>query len=219
MVLKVFGFACLGILVLFVLMFFIPIRIQIQYIGGWHITVTLLGIIPIVRLPRPKKKVTSQKTPRSPDESPSKKKTGGLPDAFRELFAEEGVSGVLAFVRKLVSLFRSTLSRLCRFVTVRQMLLFVQIGASEAKDTAVRTGTVCSALYPALTALSSVVRVRQRRVEVVPDFRTGQTLARMRTVIWLWPFGIAAAGIACLIGLYRTVSDEKSLAFMKRREE
>jgi len=78
----------------------------------------------------------------------------------------------------------------------------VRVGGKEADETAKTYGTVCAALFPVLTALSKVLRIRRKRVLVQPDFLAEAVTVRMRTVLWIWPFGIVGAAV---VGLFRIV--------------
>lgn len=208
----VIGWVLLALLGLVLLLLFTPLRVKVRHgVGesGWKISLYLLGVIRIFALSLPAPKSPAPTVKKEPSTVGKTKEKRELPvlGELKDCFRQEGVSGVIDFFQRLCALLGSTLSRLNRFLTVRQLWLNVQIGAQEAEQTARRYGTVCALLMSSISALSSLVRVRQQKVRVTPDFPFGQTDVRLRLVIWVWPFGVLFAGITFLAELQPALNE------------
>lgn len=191
------GWILLALLGVIVLAFFIPVRIRVEYLGEWRVTVRLFGMIPVWSFPSEKKE-KDKPAPPVPSETPTQKaaEKPSAMDEIKALFHEEGVGGVTAFFGKLVTLLKTTLCSLVRFITVRKLALCVRVGGEEADETATRFGQISAALSASLTVLSQLVRVKKPTVRVYPDFTREQTETRMRMIVWVWPFGVVGVGIA-----------------------
>ena len=122
-------------------------------------------------------------------------------DELKTLFREEGVKGVMCFFGQLVVLLKTTLSSLARFITIRELALCVRLGGEEADELAVQYGKLSAAMSTGLTVLSQLVRVKKPMIRIHPDFLAEQTDARLRTVIWVWPFGVVGVGVVAFVKL------------------
>lgn len=197
------GWILLAILGLIVLAFFVPVRVGVEYLGEWRVSVRLFGTIPVWRYPTHEKPKNEPEAPptevkEAPAEQPNKL---SVLDEIKALFHEEGVSGVLSFFGKLIQLLKTTLCSLVRFVTVRKLALCVRVGGEEADETAVRYGQISAAAATSLTLLSRLVRVKKTTVRMYPDFTREQSEARLRLIVWVWPFGVVGVGVAALCKL------------------
>lgn len=195
------GRILLGLLGLIVLVLVIPVRVKLEYIGEWHGRILLFGVIPVFTFPVPEKPTDKPQDSAPPPEQETalpKEEKPSLLTEFKTLFREEGISGVLHFFGKLIEMLKTTLRSLVRFITVRKLALCVRVGGEEADDTAVRYGQISAALAASLEALSQLVRIKRPQIRVLPDFTAYKTEARLRMIVWIWPFGVIGAGIAAL---------------------
>lgn len=203
-VLSVIGYILLGLVLLLLLLLFTPLRIRVNYIDEWRVGVYLFGVIPIYRVSPTSKKSDAQQ-PSSPSAAPAsenanKNKKNMFRDELSSLYKEEGVTGVTNFFKTLLRLCTTALRRICRFITVRQLSLCIRVGGEEADKTALLYGGVCAGLFPTLSALSSLIRIRKKRVLVQPDFLAESSSARMRLIVWVWPFGVLFALLCLFFG-------------------
>ncbi len=189
------GRILLAVLGVIVLAFFIPVRIRMEYIETWSVRVWLFGAVPVWSR---SSFTETQPTPKK-IKSSAKKKAKDKPsagDEIKALFREEGVSGVMRFFAKLVELLKTTLSSLAKYITVRKLALCVRVGGEEADETATLYGKLSAAAAATLTVLSQLIRVRKPCVRIVPDFASDHIQARLRMIVWVWPFGVVGVGIA-----------------------
>ncbi len=192
------GWILLALFGLIVLAFFIPVRVCVEYVDEWRVTVRLFGVIPVWTFPSDKpSKDKPAPSPATTDASAGKsEKKPSAMDEVKALFREEGVGGILGFLGKLAALLKTTLASLARFITIRKLALCVRVGGEEADETAVRYGQISAALSASLTVLSALVRIKKPIVRVYPDFTRDRTEARMRMVLWMWPFGALGVLVA-----------------------
>jgi len=199
----VVGWVLLALLGLIVLALFVPIRIQIEHTQSWKVSVRLFGAISVWSFPSEKKpkaepeQAQTEPPPKATDDKREKKPS--LLDELKAMFKEEGVSGVAAFFKKLVELLTTTLRSLARFITIRKLSLCIRAGKEEADQTALLYSQLCTATAAGLAVLSQAVRVKKPCVRVYPDFLSEKTDVRLRTVIWIWPFGVVAVGLKALV--------------------
>ncbi len=201
---------CLIVAVLLSL-FFLPLGFKIECVNGWRLVVYLYGLIPVFRLSFPfelptKTEVTETEEPKTDEPkravtektAEEKQQQPSLLDELRSFFQEEGISGVLNIFKTLYRIFSSTLKSAKRFVTIRKLALNVRVGGEEADDIALNYGRISTAVTVSLAALSKVIRIKRPCVRVVPDFTLTSCDVKMRLVLWLWPFGLAYAGLIML---------------------
>ncbi len=194
------GWILLGILGVIVLAFFIPVRVRVEYMDAWRVRVCVFGCIPVWNYPSPK---PTEEAPAAeieaaaaPPEKTAKKPS--LKEELQTLFRDEGVGGVMSFFGKVIELLKTTLSSLAKFITVRKLALCVRVGGEEADETATRYGQLSAATATSLTVLSQLIRVKKPLVRVVPDFTSDKLDARLRMILWVWPFGVVGVALAAL---------------------
>ena len=203
------------LLVLFgviVLTFFVPVRIQVEHIQAWHINVRMFGVVTVWSFPSEKKSKDEHKDPEKKNaKSQDNEKKPTLLDELKSMFKENGVGGVAAFFSGLMKLLTETLCSLARFITVRKLVLCIRAGKEEPDETAVFYSRLCAATATGLAVLSQTVRVKKTCVRVIPDFLSEKSDVRLRVVVWIWPFGVAAIGIKALIQFVLLLPKSKAL--------
>lgn len=194
------GWILLGIVGVIVLAFFIPVRVRVDYIGAWRVRVWLFGCIPVWNYPssKPTEKPPAEPTEPTGESAEKAKKKTPLKEEFQTLFREEGVSGVLSFFGGVIRLLKTTLCSLVTFITVRKLSLCVRVGGEKADEIATSYGQISAATATSLTVLSQLVRVKKPLVRVVPDFTSDKLEARLRMIVWVWPFGVVGVALIAL---------------------
>ncbi len=163
---SVIGYSLLSVLAVIVLLLVLPAFVRVQYREELAVRVFVFGV-PVYRYsPQAKKPKAKKKT-----DKPSKSKE--KPSFFRDLSKKlktDGVGAVVSEVRNLASIVHGAARRVCRAVTVDRLRLALVVASEDAAATAQNTGRVCAILYPSLTTIQSVVRIRHREVTVTPDY-------------------------------------------------
>jgi len=211
-ILAVIGWILLGVLALLLLVLFTPHGARIEYTDTWRVKVLIFGYIPVFSMsgddaPKHKKEKPVKETeePKSEEPQPNadekKEDKPSLIDEIKALYKEEGVKGVLSFFGGLLKIVTGTLCRITRYITIRKLELQMRVGGKTADEIAVQYGRICAALFPTLSALSLAIRFRKTAVHVQPDFLSDGTDVKLRTTIWVWPFGIVWAALCAFVKL------------------
>ena len=83
---------------------------------------------------------------------------------------EDSIAETLSYLAKMSDLIRTTARSLRDVITVDQLEMTIEVASEDAADTATRYGYICAAVYPALSAIESVVKVKKRNVRIAPNF-------------------------------------------------
>lgn len=115
------------------------------------------------------------------EESPSEKaadseKKARTDNNMRKMFGKlEDRLGFSGAVKEIFSFVKSLLKRLKKqlgHIAVRRLCLNIRVASSDAAQTAVEYGAVCSAVYPALSFLDSVTDIKIKRINIFSDFNS-----------------------------------------------
>lgn len=163
-VLAILGYVLLGILLLVILLLVIPVGVRVVYEEQLRVTVMVFGL-PLLTI-HPTEK-TSEETPTQ--DKPDSKKAGMLDNLSRSL-KEDGVGETVRLFKRLAHIATTALRRVLRAITVDRLRLQLTVASVDASATAQLHGRVCAVLFPALTTVQAVLRIRHREVTVTPDF-------------------------------------------------
>ncbi len=182
---SIIGYSLLGLLGLLLLLLIAPVLVRVRYREELTVCVRVLGI-PVYRYfsneePKQKKPKKRKDKPAGKPKKKKEKKDGFLVDLSKQL-KTEGVGAVVATVKALAGLAVGALRRVMKATTVDRLQLQLFVASEDAAKTAQTTGAVCAVLYPSLTALQSVLRIRHRAVTVTPDYlaEKGRVVADVR---------------------------------------
>ncbi|MGN1131128.1 MAG: DUF2953 domain-containing protein [Ruminococcus sp.] len=163
-----------------------------------------LQIIP--QKPKKKKKKHKKKKVKEKKKEPEKQE-----NVLKNFIKEKGLSGIINILKQIATLATETLKDLFKRVTLVSLRLNIQIAGEDAADTAIKYGYCCSVIFPAVSAILSVVKYKERNIQVVPDFSDdpqtkidGKLVARIRICSLLW-FAVTKIGkILKLLINYKT---------------
>ena len=172
---SVIGYSLLSVLAVILLLLLLPVFVRMQYREELAVRVFVWGI-PVYRYSSKKPKPKAKKKADKP--SKTKEKSSFLEDLSKKL-KTDGVGAVVSETKNWANVALGASRRLCRAVTVDRLQLSLVVASEDAAATAQNTGRVCAVLYPSLTAIQSVVRIRHRAVTVTPDYlsETGSVTA------------------------------------------
>lgn len=161
--LAILGYVLLGIAALMVLVLVIPVGVRVVYEDRLRVTVVVFGLplITITPTDRPEAAETADK--------PDGKKAAPLEQLTRSL-KEDGVGETVRLIRELARIAGTALRRVLAAITVDRLRLQLTVASTDASATAQLHGRVCAVLFPALTTVQAVLRIRHREVTVTPDF-------------------------------------------------
>lgn len=185
------------VVLLLLLVLFIPAYARVTYEDELRVQVRVLGV-PITLLP-------------SEDESdeiptPDKRTTSAKPSKTKELigevsrsFKEDGVVATLDYLTRLAELVGQAVGRVLHGVIVDKLQLELIVADGDADTTAIRYGQVCSVLYPALSAIAGVIKVRKREMRIEPNFLLENSTVRADVRLHVWVYRVVGAAIVLLV--------------------
>lgn len=189
----------LGLAVLLVLLvLFVPAYARVSYDDELRVRVWVLGV-PITLLPsedepeEPKSMKTKTAKPKKPS------KTKELLGEVSRSFKQDGVAATLQYLSDLAKLAGQAVGRVLRSITVDRLNFELIVADGDADTTAIRYGQVCSVLYPALTAIAGVIKVRKRDVRVKPNFLMENSTVRADVRLHIWVYRVVGAAIVLLV--------------------
>lgn len=166
-------FIILGILLFLFLLTLIPVGVEARYRNRLY-CVLKIGFVRIRLLPqKPKKKKKSAKKPSRSEKTKKKKPEKNESFSFKELFKENGVSGLLNILKKILSLITGALKDVFRHIIIKELSIYIVAAGDDAADTAMNYGYVCSAVYPAVSAITQICKCKTFSVLADPDFTDG----------------------------------------------
>lgn len=144
------------------------------------------------------KKPKKEKKPEEETEiipEPKEKKKKSKDNIFLRFYRNNGVGGVLELLSNLKSDLGGMFKQIGRAFLFEQMYIFLQVGAGDSADTALKYGKVCSAAYPAMGFFVANMRVKKSNLQVQPDFLYGSNLAKVHAKISVRPIRLINAFI------------------------
>ncbi len=206
--LAILGYVLLGIAVLIVLALVIPVGVRVIYDDTLRVTVRAFGL-PLITL-------TPSERPPKPKaaDKPVKPKTGPLTQLSRTLKAD-GVGETVRLVQALARIATTAVRRVLSAITVDRLRLQLTVASADASTTAQLHGRVCAVLFPALTTVQAVLKIRHREVTVTPDFLARNGSVRAFVTAHAIPVCLLWAAFMAWVG-YRKV---QKTHFVKSKEE
>lgn len=184
----------LAIIAFFVILLSVKLSVIVHYDEDITLSVRWLFIkiqlLPADKNKKKKQKKEKKKKKENPEEkkdetvAPPKEKKENL---FVRFYHNRGVSGVIELLRNTVSALKGMFGRILRAFIIDDLFISLIVGASDAAQTAIKHGKVCSVVYPLLGFISTHMRVHKQKCEVIPDFVQGQNIARLHAQISVVP--------------------------------
>lgn len=211
-VLKIIGFILLGILALVVLALCVRIRFRIEYSNeNTSVAIKWLFLnLPIYPTAKKEKKETTENTSNEEektednaeqqDEPKNKKEKTG--DSFlKTLIDAEGVDGILAILKKVMSYTKSFFGGMLRAFIIDEFYLDIRCTRSDAASTAIYYGEVCAAVFPLLGSLASKYRIKKYDVRVYPDYIARFSDASFAACVHITPLRLIGTSFAYALKL------------------
>lgn len=144
----------------------LPVSLHIKFDGDFSAKIKIAGI-----------KAYEPAEEESPSEkAANSEKKARTDNNMRKMFGKlEDRLGFSGAVKEIFSFVKSLLKRLKKqlgHIAVRRLCLNIRVASSDAAQTAVEYGAVCSAVYPALSFLDSVTDIKIKRINIFSDFNS-----------------------------------------------
>ena len=156
-----------AIILLLTFVLVLPLKVKLGFLGDFVIKVKFLGITVY-----PKTK-NSQSEPKS--ESGTETNKPKEKNLFEKLVEKQGFKGA---VNELFGFFKLVIVPLKKFlkaIKFRKIKVDLAVAGSDAFETAVNYGAVCSVVYPVLSLFQSVANAKYKNIDVRSDFEGGKS--------------------------------------------
>lgn len=162
-VLKIILLAVLSIFALLIVACFLPATVFFSYDKKVLLKVYYCGIKVYSTTPSKNKPIKSEDEKQEP---PKAKKT----NFFKKVYDKLGFVGSIRYFAGLIKLLLKKLGWILKKIKVRKLKVKISVAASDAAQTAILYGEVCSVVYPVLSMLMSVIDCKVKKFDVSADF-------------------------------------------------
>ncbi len=145
-----------------------PLKVEVSFSGDFWAKVKFFGftLYPKNKKPKykPKHKKSNTNKPKQKEKNLFEKlvEKRGFKDAIREIFA---------FLKDVILPFKKFLKAL----KFRKIKVDLVVAGSDACETAINYGTVCSVVYPVLSLFQTVANAKHKNIDVRSDFEGGKS--------------------------------------------
>ncbi len=204
-------YSLLGLFLLLLIVLLIPAFLQLDFSGELSLCIRFLGI-PVFRfssdkLSDSKEKATAKKAEDNAEQS--------LWKTVAQTLKNDGVTATVQYVQKGASLVTGAVRKLLRIITVNKLNIKLNVASEDAAHTAQDTGKICAVLYPAITTLQSVLKIKRREVTVTPDFLAEKGKAEIHVLARVMPLRL----LWVAFGLFRQYSAWQKTIQKENKEE
>jgi hypothetical protein len=195
----------LGIVLFFVIVLAVRVRVTVHSEDGISLCVKWLflkfNILPKDKnkpKKEKKKKKKKEKKPKKEDEETEEKpkEESGKENIFLRFYHNNGVSGVVDLLKRLVASLKSGMKRIGRAFLFEEIYVSLLVGEGDSAATADKYAKTCAEIFPAMGFIVSTMRVKKYSVDVNPDFIYGRSNARLHVTVSVRPLRLINAFIA-----------------------
>lgn len=147
----------------------LPIGVKFDFYGQTFFKVKYAGITVYKQSPQ------KEENAEPPSEEKSAAENTEKENFFLKLKSRLGVTGAIKALFGLVSAVLSKLKKFLRYVSFKVLKINIAVGSDNAAATAIEYGSVCTAVYPAVSIITSVSRVKFKQVDIRSDFNSENT--------------------------------------------
>ncbi|MBR6619666.1 MAG: DUF2953 domain-containing protein [Clostridia bacterium] len=204
----------LGIIAFFVFVFSVKVTVYMTYDEDFKLDVRWLFIkLPILpKKEKPEKEKKPKKEKPKKEEKPKEEEKTADPNApmkdniIKAFYNNQGFSGVLQLLRDTVSSINGMFGSIFRHFVFKELKLYLTVGGSDAAETALLYGKICSAVFPAMGLITSTCKVKEYDCAVRPNFIAAEKTAVFRAVISYRPiFATNAVVVMAFRMLFKVV--------------
>ncbi len=180
-----------------------PITLRAAFDGELLVRLRIYGI-PYTIAPRKKRKRAKAAGRKSGKISKKaikadKKRRKNDPLSISQMLKEDGVGAVLAYLKGMASLMNTLVRRILNAITVDRFHLSLTVAGGDAAETALLHAAACSIVFPTLSSMQYVLKIRRREVRIQPDFVNGENQASFDIRLRSCPARILWAGLRFLV--------------------
>ncbi|MBE6733007.1 MAG: DUF2953 domain-containing protein [Ruminococcaceae bacterium] len=196
------------ILLLLILIGLVRITVHIGYNERFSLLVSVFGIT-LYSTEQPKKENTDKK---QTEKSSDKKE-----NTVKKIYQQKGLKYTIDI---FVNLLKTVVRKFKWFVKklkIRNFLMSLSVVGSDAANTAITYGAVCSLIYPAITFIDTNLNFKAKKIDIYADFDNKDAKFSISTDIKASISVILVLALGCLwefYNVYKTVKtdlDNKNL--------
>lgn len=186
-----------AILVFFALLFSFSVTLYVRWTDALRLKVGIFGLRFDVMSPEKdekdalREKQSRPKRVHAKKKSSSQKKKKPSPDTKKEVHSfSETVELVLGLIRSVFS----PVTFILRHLRITDLSVWVKVGQEDADQTALTYAGIGIAVHDTVAFLKSLIPVQIKKIEIVPDFVSGETVQDVSFRVKL-RLGIIIAGL------------------------
>lgn len=204
-----FLYALIGIVVVVFILFSINLSFIIDYSDKTVVTLKYLFLkFTLVDTSKPKKEKKKKKKKKGDESEESdtdeegkekgKPKGNGL---IKQLYLDQGYDGIERMLRAVGKSLGSFFGSLYKNLVVDELYITMITAGSDAADTAIKHGKLCSWLFPVLGKFVSTCKVKNYDFDISPDFLATKSEAYVYAKLHFTPFVVLYAVLALVVRL------------------
>ena len=232
-----FLYVLIGIIAFIVILLSVRVHLIVDYGEFTKVSVKYLFLkIPVVDTSKPKKekKAKKEKKPKKEkpkdeekpeEEKPEEKKAeenkpqtvqqgNGL---LKQLYVDQGYEGIERMLRAVGRSLGGFFGKLYKTFVFDELYITMITGGSDAADTAMKYGKLCSWLYPVLGKLVSTSKVKKYDFDISTDFLSTKNEAELYVNLHFTPIHITNAAVVLALQLVFKVLFK--ILFAKKRSD
>lgn len=154
-----------------------------------------------------KYRVYPEKEKTEKDSKPDKKKQQSKKPAknekpkssiFAKFYQNQGFDGVVTLIQNTAASLNTIFKRMIHAVTIKNLCIDLRVAGEDSAQTAIRYGTICSLIFPAVGTICATIRVKKYHLNINPDFLGHESKANFNTMISVSPIRLVIAAIIFL---------------------
>lgn len=198
-----------GIVLFFIVVFSIPLTLIVDYSEKTLVTLKWLFLkIPLFdsskekkdKKPKKNKKPKEEKSTEDSEVKKEKTKKQGN-SLLKQLYLDQGYDGLERMLRALGKSLSGFFGKIYKTFTIDEFYITMITVGSDAADTALKYGKLCSWLYPVLGKLISTCKVKKYDFDISPDFLANKQTAEAYLRFHLIPIRVTNAVVVLAVQL------------------
>lgn len=193
----------LGIILFLTGLLTLPVNVYAEYKESFVLYVRWLFVKIYIYPPADKKKQKPKKDKKPKEEKPQEEspvEESATPAEPKENFIKtfynnQGVPGILELISNIAKKLGAGLKGIGRSFYIRRLWLRINVGGGNSADAAISYGKMCSAVYPAMGYILSIVHSKNCSVKVQPDFLGRKTEGAFSLHLAVIPSQLTGAAI------------------------
>lgn len=193
----------LGVLLLLLILLILPVTIDFFYEKSFVYRIKYAGIVCLGSKNKTKEKTDVDTSIKQKQPKPNKD------NFFKKTYNEKGFYGTVEYFCKLLMMIFKKLSFIIKHLKIRRFKLDLTVASSDAADTALQYGGICSAVYPIIAFLQTNVNFKFKNVNIRTDFDKTKPEFKLEFFVITKPIYLLLAVLAALFEFLKLQRKER----------